>query len=219
MTDLSTYLLKAQDSSRHALADLDLLIESARTAQEQLADALHQAERAGGFAEFNADDLQAFLDKPYLVRPLGEGKYELIVPRFINFRAGWPIRHLDAYSVYLVTKFIHFISPLPDWLAADLGFTAPTFGATLDGNTLTITHGDPAAVADRLGGSKVIARREGSRLILRPASRFDILRRIIRDEGFLPFTPQPLPAALRRAALVARADKGQPAFTLRQIGR
>jgi hypothetical protein len=215
MTDLSTQLLKAQDSSRRALSDLDDLITSARSAQEQLADALHQAERAGGFAQFNPDDLATFLDKPYLVRPLGEGKYELIVPRFIPFHAGWPIRHADAYSIYLVTRFIHFISPLPDWLAADLGFTAPTFGASLEGNTLTITRGDPAAVAAKLGGSKVVARRDGNRLILRPASRFDILRRIIRDEGFLPFTPQPIPDSLRRAPQLARTENGSVSLVLR----
>ena len=73
MTELTSQLLQAQHSSRRALANLDVLIESARTAQAQLADALHQAERAGGFAEFNADDLRAFLDKPYLVRPLERG--------------------------------------------------------------------------------------------------------------------------------------------------
>ncbi|HEY4723715.1 MAG TPA: DEAD/DEAH box helicase family protein, partial [Anaerolineae bacterium] len=52
-----------------------------------------------------------------------------------------------------------------------------------------------------------ITRREGNRLFFRPASRFDLIRQIIRQYGFLPFTLQPVPGALRR--------EGHANFTLR----
>ncbi len=217
MPDLATHLIHAQDSTRRGLADLDALIAAAAKAQEQLTAALEQAQRVGGLADFDQSLVREFMERPYLTRPLGDGKYELIVPRFLGFRAGWPIRHIGAYSVYLVTKFIHFINPLPGWLASELGFQAPAFNATLDGNTLTITQGDPETAAARLGGSRTIRQRVANRLILRPRSRFEVLRRIIRDEGFLPFTPQPVPAELRRDPRhhIARDERQEPAFTLR----
>jgi hypothetical protein len=214
-TKLATALTNVDDSVAKAFADLGALAESAHHAQDSLQHAMREAQRAAALVDFDDKALQEFLTKPYLTRALGNGQYELIVPRFIGFRAGWPVRHDGPYTVYLVSKFINMLAPLPDWLAGELGFAAPSFGAALDGNTLTITRGDPAAVMEKLGGAKAIARREGNRLILRPASRFDILRRIIREEGFLPYTPQPVPVDLRRESQVARDDKGKPAFTLR----
>jgi len=176
-TNLASALTQVDDSVAKAFADLGTLAESARHAQDSLQHAMREAQRAAALVDFDDKALQEFLTKPYLVRALGNGQYELIVPRFIGFRAGWPVRHDGPYTVYLVSKFINMLAPLPDWLAGELGFAAPSFGAALDGNTLTITRGDPAAVMEKLGGPKTIARREGNRLILRPASRFDILRR------------------------------------------
>jgi hypothetical protein len=216
LTESTASALTHVDASvAKAFADLDALAESARNAQDSLQHAMREAQRAAALVDFDDTALQEFLTKPYLVRALGNGQYELIVPRFVGFRAGWPVRHDGPYTVYLVSKFINMLAPLPDWLAGELGFAAPSFGAALDGNVLTVTRGDAATVMEKLGGSKAIARREGNRLILRPASRFDILRRIIREEGFLPYSPQPVPTDLRRESQVARDDGGKPAFTLR----
>jgi superfamily II DNA or RNA helicase len=57
-------------------------------------------------------------------------------------------------------------------------------------------------VFDTLGGSRTIARCEGDRLLLKPANQFDLIRRIIREEGFLPYLPHPVPAELRRKGKV-----------------
>ncbi len=212
---LEVHLERVNASVARAFDDLGALQAATAQAQDSLGLAMREAQRASALVNFDGQALSEFLARPYLVRPVGNGQYELIVPRFIGFRAGWPVRHEGPYTVYLVSKFIHMLAPLPGWLAGELGFGAPSFGATLDGGVLTVTRGDAAAVMDKLGGAKTIARREGNRLFLRPASRFDILRRIIREEGFLPYTEQPVPAELRRESLVARDDKGRPAFSLR----
>jgi hypothetical protein len=219
MTDFNTLITAATHSSAQALADIDALAQAAMQAKASLLDARRKAARSAMLAGFEGDLLKEFLDKPYFTRPLGDGQYELVVPRFIGFRAGWPVRHAGAYSVFLVTKFIHFINPLPDWLVNELGFGAPSFKANLEGNALTVVEGDAAAVYERLGGAKAIARREGDRLFLRPASRFDILRRIIREEGFLPFTPKPIAASLRRTPEIARDEQGHASFALREHQR
>ena len=185
--------------------------------RESLAERLLrlQKEQMLGGEKVDDADLRAFLAKPYIIRPLGGDKYELIVPKFIGLRGGWPLRAEGAFSIYLVSRFIHLINPLPDWLVKDLGYQASPYHAILEGNTLVVDRGDPRAVAAKLG--RGVAKVEGNRLSLRPSSRFDIIRKIIREDGILPYAPAPIPPELRRdpGKYIARDDNGQPAFTLR----
>ena len=212
---LPAIIERTQTAVAAAQAGLADLTEAVRRSEEALRVALEQAARAAAFAAFDPDLLQQFLAKPYLVRPLGGGRYELIVPRFLGLRAGWPLRETDGYAIYEVSRLLHMLAPLPDWLARELGIGAPSFQAVLDGLDLVVTDGDAADVAARLDKG-AIARRSGNRLTLRPASRFAVVRRIIREEGFLPFAPAPIPASLRRPRQVAQVEAtGQPAYTLR----
>lgn len=198
---LPTHLSLAQSSTERALADIAALQQAAEAARASIQAAMQQAHRAAKLTgEFDQAELKEFLQRPYALRPVGQGKYELIVPRFTGFRAGWPVRADGAYNVYEVSRFTHLMSPLPDWMAQELGYTAPTWNGTLDGTTLTVTAGDVEQVAQKLG--KAVARRSGNTLTLKPASRFDVLRRIIREEGFLPYTPAPLPPSLFREPLI-----------------
>ncbi len=213
---LSDSLTLAQASADKALADIAALMREGEQARASVSAAISEAARlTAGLGHLDEAALSAFLQRPYAVRPLGQGRYELLVPSFIGFRAGWPVRREGEYMVYEVSRFSHLLAPVPDWLAGELGFTAPSWRGVLAGAALEVTEGDPDAVADKLGGSRVIARREGRRLILKPASRFEILRRIIRDEGFLPYAPKPLPADLLRKPLIAADESGQPIFSLR----
>lgn len=167
------------------------------------------------WGDYDPELLQQFFDEPYVVRPLGDGQYELIVPRFLPLRAGWPLRQTASYTIFQVSKFLHFLSPAPEWLAEQLGFGAPSFQAVLDGLDLTITDGDAATVYRQLGGHATIARRVGQRLTLRPASRFHVIRKIIREEGFLPYAPAPVPIELQREPAIAHDEAGRPALALR----
>ncbi len=204
---IAAALEKAEADVRSAHAALRSFISAAKREHDDLLAALRRAQRLAGLASFDQETLQSFLEKPYVVRPLGEGQYELIVPRFISLRAGWPMRTDGTYLIFLVTKFTHLLNPLPEWLADELGFLKPSFRAHLDGSALIVDEGDPAAVFDKLGGVRAITRREGFRLILKPAGQFDLIRRIIREEGFLPFLAQLVPVELRR--------EGKVNFTLR----
>lgn len=206
-------LAQAQEATDAALAQLHALESAAGEARAHLTTALLANQRLAGLSGLDSSALQDFLEKPYLTRPLGGGRYELIVPTFIGFRAGWPVRHQGPYSVFEVSRFIHFLNPLPNWLAAELEFGAPSFKGVLDGNALVVTSGDPAAVAAKLG--KAVSRREGNRVYLKPISRFEVLRRIIREEGFLPYSPEPIPPDLLRQPELAKTDSGAPALVLR----
>ncbi len=200
--------------ARSQIAQLETTIADTSTKLERTIKSIQK--QTALVKKFDNNKFRAFLDKPYLVRPLKPGHYELIVPTFVGFSAGWPVRHTDEYSIFLVTRFINFINPLPQWLADDLGFKRGDFKAVLDGDVLEIIEGDAAKVYEKLGGDKIISRRVGNKLFIRQASRFDILRRIIREEGFLPYTPQPIPQdAMRDAKYFIAQYEDKPSFELR----
>ncbi|CAG0983355.1 hypothetical protein ARNL5_02657 [Anaerolineae bacterium] len=200
MTDLTTLIEQLNTSSAQTLADLEQVRQS-------LAATVQQIQRATALTHFDQDALRAFFAKPYLVRPLGVDEYELIVPKFIGALGGWPVRTDGAFLIFHVNRFINLINPVPSWLANELGYKAVPFHATLDGNTLLIDRGDPQAAYDALSETRAVTRREGDRLFFRPANRLEVIRQIIRRYGFLPYTPQPVPAELQR--------EGKVTFTLR----
>jgi|WetSurMetagenome_2_1015567.scaffolds.fasta_scaffold20787_4 hypothetical protein len=204
MTNLTSALAQFESSSTQTLSDLDHL-------RQQLADVAQQTQRAAFLAQYDQVALQEFFTKPYVVRPMGSDEFELIVPKFIGSLGGWPVRTDGAFLIFRVSRFIHLINPLPAWLAGELGYQAAPFHAVLEGNALIVDRGDPQAAFDAIGGAQSITRREGNRLLFKPAKRFDLIRQIIRQYGFLPYTPQAVPADLRR--------DGKVNFTLRPYQR
>ncbi len=212
---LGDNLTRLRQSSSALQADLDSVIVAVTEQRRKLVRAVNESERDADFSKFDREQLQAFLDKPYLLQKMSgpAEQWRLIVPRFYGFQGGWLDHHEGNYSVYIVSRFAHLLSPVPDWVATELEFSQPQFDAQLTDNVLIVTAGDAAAVFEKLGGSTKIARRDGNKLYLRPASRFEILRRILR-EGILPFTPAPVAPDDLRPAEIAITDK-RPAFSLR----
>ena len=204
MTNLTSALAQFENSSAQTLSYLDHL-------RQQLADVAQQTQRAAFLAQYDQAALQDFFTKPYVVRPMGTDEFELIVPKFIGSLGGWPVRTDGAFLIFRVSRFIHLINPLPAWLADELGYQAAPFHTVLEGNALIVDRGDPQAAFDAIGGAQTVTRREDNRLLFKPAKRFDLIRQIIRQYGFLPYTPQPVPTDLRR--------DGKVNFTLRPYQR
>jgi hypothetical protein len=195
MSDLPVLLTQFESSSAQALADLEQLRHS-------LTHAVQQTQRATFLTQYDQAALQEFFARPYVVRPLGADEYELIVPKFIGSIGGWPVRTDGAFLIFRVSRFINLINPLPQWLADELGYKATPFHAVIEGNALVVDRGDPQAVYEALSETRSVTRRDGDRLFFRPTSRIDLIRQIIRQYGFLPYTPQPVPADLKRSGKV-----------------
>jgi hypothetical protein len=168
--------------------------------------------------DIDADAFTSFIRKPYILKPIRGDRHELIVPRFINFQAGWPVRTEGEYVVYQVSRFIDLITPLPDWLRGELGYKKPDFNAHLEGEWLVVDNGNPDAVYDSLGRGKRFSVRDGKRLKMTARSRFDVLRDLMRL-GVLPYRPQPIPERIRRSSIpgirMAGADENNKVITLR----
>lgn len=142
-------------------------------------------------------DLREFLQRPYLLRHIRDDRFELIVPKMVDLRAGWPARIDGQYAIYNVSRFIDLLTPLPDWLKAELNFEPPAFQITDEGDYILVKAGDAREAWDAFGGKKVFSSRRGNKLYLRPKSRFDVMRELVRA-GILPYKPAPIPKHLLR---------------------
>lgn len=197
-------------SARQTLADLTEHIRAIEAEVEQAQARLNLLERSAALSQPQAEAFRAFMQKPYLLRPIKGDRHELLIPRFVDFRAGWPVRTEGEYLVFEVSRFINFLSPLPPWLQQELGYEAPDFLAHLEGDRLVIDEGDPARVWERLGGRKRFTTRIGNELRVRPASRFDLVRQLVR-QGILPYIPQPVPQELLREPATSIALRSEQA--------
>ena len=155
-----------------------------------------------------------------MLRQIRSDRYELIVPRFVNFTAGWPVRTEGEYVIYEVSRFIDLITPLPSWLRNELGYQKPDFDAHMEENTLVIDKGNPDTVWTKLGRGKRFSRRDGNRLQMISRNRFDILRDLVRL-GVLPYQPQPIPEDFKRAgsgSIILRHEQARDFETFERYG-
>jgi hypothetical protein len=200
--------------------ELNQTLQSMQELVKARQDEFLALEKRFSLAGIDAEAFQAFTNKPYLLRPIRGDRYELIVPRFIDFKAGWPVRTEGEYVIYEVSRFIDLITPLPNWLRGELGYQKPDFKAHLEGEYLVVDEGDTETVYDKLGRSKRISHRDGNRLKMASRSRFDILRELVRL-GILPYRPKAIPSELLRAgynAITLRPQQARDFQTFQQYG-
>lgn len=183
--------------ANHQLNDLNQTLQLVEAMVKTRQDEFLAFEKRFNLSDADADAFAAFVRKPYLLRPIRGDRYELIMPRFINFQAGWPVRTEGEYVVYEVSRFIDLINPLPAWLRKELGYQKPEFSAHLEGDYLVVDKGDSETVYEKLGRSKRFSHRDGNRLRMTQRSRFDVLRDLIRM-GILPYRPQAIPDRIKR---------------------
>jgi len=185
------------ENANKQLEDLSASISLIQAEVSKRRDEALALQKQFDLMEIDEDAFGAFLKRPYLLKAIRGDRYELIVPKFVNFQAGWPVRTDGEFVIYEVSRFIDLITPLPEWLRKDLGYKKPDFRAHIEGDYLEIDAGDPELVYDLLGRSKRFSSRDGKRLKMTTRSRFDVLRDLMRL-GVLPYRPQAIPANLKR---------------------
>lgn len=170
------------------------LLESELHEQRQRATEL---QRQTDVSVLNDEGFDAFLYKPYLLRLLHKDKYELIIPKFLDFKAGWAVTSNGEYNIFHVSRFIDLITPLPEWLKNELGFDKSAYAAHLEDGWLVVDKGNPDLVYEKLNGAKRFSKRQGNKFSIINRYKFDVLRDLIR-QGVLPYTPQPFDKTLLR---------------------
>lgn len=152
-------------------------------------------------------EVQRFFDEPYCVIPRDKDSVYVVVPRFIPFAVGWLHHQTLSYNVFVVNRYMQWITPLPQKLREQLRTPQMPPLKVFDGCLLTGKEYQEWAWRRY---RPFLSRREGEdRIRIKKGYEFKLIAQLIED-GILPFIPQPVqPEDLR---------KEEP-FTLRDYQR
>jgi len=185
-------LEEIRKSFEEGLIKLDELIEHLKSERDRL-----KAEIEGKLSEleklnFIPEELEFFLEEPYLILPRKKNEFYVIVPKFVNFHIGWLDRQTKSYNIFIVNRYTQWLEPLPEDLRKRLQFPEVPPFKVVDGYFVTgEEHRDTAWKRYR----KYLSRREGEdRLKIKKGYEFELIAKLIED-GVLPFIPHPVDEA------------------------
>ncbi len=179
------------DTAQTELTKLNESIEQMKSLSTTVEHRMNKAIRSLDIADVNVNAFEIFMQKPYHLEQIKTGVFRLLVPKFINFSAGWPVTTTDQWNIFHVSAFINLLTPLPPWLLEEMDVEDPGFRAHIEGDWLIIDEGDPTDTWEKLGRGKRFSRRDGKLLRMKPASQFEIKRQLLR-KGVNFFIPKPI---------------------------
>jgi DNA excision repair protein ERCC-3 len=161
------------------------------------------------------EEILSFVKKPYIVQPIGENEWRLIVPKFIPLEVGWLEYEDESYRVWRVNRYIDWITPIPDVLKEELGFEKPNLELSFDWEKgiLNVEKGDIKEVKKRYG-SFIFKQLDHSVFQIKSPRRFNFLVQLLKD-GILPYRPKPVdPNDLNDREIFELRDYQKEAYNL-----
>ena len=136
----------------------------------------------------NQEAIRDFLKQPYLLMPRRENTWYVIVPRFIDMQVGWLEFQTPSFNVFVINKYVRWLTPLPTEIEARLGVQPPTEMKVVDGLLRP-----PAGMEDEAWQRyrKYLTRRDELGLLIKHGYERHLLSQLIKD-SYLPFTPNPV---------------------------
>lgn len=142
----------------------------------------------------NEERLDQFAEKPYKILPKSENEAYIVVPRFIPFNVGWLHNQDEAWNVFVVNKYVDWITELPSDIRDRVGIEKKYEQAQVEDRTAEFASTDERDQAwDDLGGTNGgLYRREGdTKIQIKKGNEFRVIAELI-EAGNLPFAPQPI---------------------------
>jgi hypothetical protein len=159
------------------------------------------------------EEILSFVKKPYIVQPIGESEWRLIVPKFIPLEVGWLEYQDESFNVFRVNRYIDWITPLPEVLKEELGIEKPAISLKFDWEKgiLNIEKGDIKEVKKRYGAF-IYKQLNHSTFQIKSPRRFSFLIQLLKD-GILPYYPKPVdPEDLNDGEIFELRDYQKQAF-------
>lgn len=137
--------------------------------------------------KFNKEFLKPLIEKPYKIVPYTKNSWRVIVPKIFDFSIGWIEDSDEAWTVFVVNKFAHYLGDIPDELEKKFKFKPPLPLKIWDGMLITgKDHQDDAWHRY----SKYLSRRKGTdKIRIRKGKTIDLIASLL-DDGILPFLPK-----------------------------
>lgn len=144
--------------------------------------------------DIETEKLDDFVDKPYVILPKSENESWIVVPRFVPFNVGWLERQTESYNIFIVNKYVDWITSLPDKIKDRVGIDRKYDKAKVENGEIEFSDSDERDQAwEDLGGREggLYSRKGDSRIKIKKGKEFEVIAEII-DQGNLPFTSQPV---------------------------
>ena len=187
-TDISSIRRSVDES----LAKIDSLIESLKLEREKIRSTIEKRIEELTLTRYTAtEELDNFLKEPYVIIPKRENEFYVIAPRWLDFQIGWLERQTKSYNIFVVNRYVQWISPIPDALRQKLKFSSEPLPLKIVAEDVLWTgkeHQEDAFQKYR----QFIRSKEGDhRLRIRKGCEFKLISKLIED-GILPFIPRPV---------------------------
>lgn len=157
-----------------------------------------------GASSIFTDDL-AFAKRPYVLIQRKANEWYLVVPKFIDIRAGWmaPIQS-ESFNIFIINRFMDWITPLGDEIKQEIKFTeVPKLLVQQTGTGTNLIIAEDKAGADwaqQHYKELIFQRLDDTTLKTKKMRAFNVIDAMIKD-GILPFSPNPIPLEARNPPL------------------
>jgi len=186
--DLADEFNKLSKNMQSILKQFDDLIDKASTKRGELEKLLKQKLNEADFRGMDLDQIDSFLKHQYAIIPRGKGypnEWWVITPLFTRFRIGYPDHTSNGWLYCLINKYMSLLGRVPPELEDQIHFNTPLDLKIFDGMLLT-GEANQKEAWDRY--NRFLTRKEGTdRIRIKKGSEFDLIAKIIEEEGMLPF--------------------------------
>ena len=193
-------------SVEESLAKMDSLIESLKLEREKIRSTMERRVEELSLTRYTREqqrELDDFLKEPYVIIPKRESEFYVIAPRWLDFQIGWLERQTKSYNIFVVNRYVQWISPIPDALRQKLRFSTELPRLKIVGENTLWTGREHQQEAFQRYRQFVQSKEGEDRLRIRKGYEFKLITKLIED-GILPFIPRPVePSDLREESEVA----------------
>lgn len=186
---LMTSLEELQKSVEEITTKFDEVTNELQTKKQILLDKLKEAISNHQGSQIDLECLQSFLEEPYTMLPKRGNEWWVIVPKWLKFSVGYLDHSTPGYNVFIVNKYVKWLSEIPVELEEKLKFPDPLPFKVFNDTLLT------GATLQEHAWQKYkhyLSRREGrDRIKIKHGYEFKLIAQLI-DDGCLPFIPKPV---------------------------
>ena len=184
-------LLSRWQAARTRLDEAQKAIEEFQAMVKQLQDEHAkrlEALKLPSVPNLDPENLRNFMKQPYLIMPKKENTWYVIVPRFIDMQLGWLEYQTPSFNVFVINKYVRWLSPLPAEIEERLGHVPEAKVQVIDG-LLKVPVGMEDQAWQRY--RPYLYKKDQFGIRVKRDYERQLLSKLIQD-GYLPFTPQPL---------------------------
>ncbi len=137
----------------------------------------------------DSDLIENFLNEPYVMIPKKGHEWYVLVPKFVKMQVGYLDHATKSYNVFIVNKYVKWLSEIPEVLEDKLKFPEPLPLKVYDGMLLTGQKYQEKAWSKY---RRFLWQRAGKdRIRIKKGYEFKLIAQMIED-GTLPFIPKPV---------------------------